>query len=368
VVAAESRASSTLIPIARPIITEEEITAVAEVMRSGELVQGRWVAKFEEAFAAVCDARYAVATSSGTTALHLALLAHGIGAGDEVITTPFTFIASTNAILYVGAKPVFADIDPLSYTLDPDAIEALITPKTRAILPVDLYGNPADLVRIQEICDRYGLALIDDASQAHGAAINGKPVGSFGTATFSFYPSKNMTTAEGGMITTNNAEVAEAARKLRHHGTQQTYIHDRLGFNFRMTNIQAAIGIVQLKHLADFNARRIANARYFDEHLPGIQTPAVRPGTRHVYHQYTIRIPAQRDRLMDELKARGIESRVYYPLPVHRQPAYAELAWADVQLPETDRAANEALSIPVHPSLSQEDLERIASTVVKSCS
>jgi len=282
-----------------------------------------------------------------------------------VITTAFTFIASTNAIAYVGAEPVFVDINPVSFTLDPDAIEAAITPRTRAVLPVDLYGNPADLVRIQEICNRHGLALIDDASQAHGAATQGKPVGSFGTATFSFYPSKNMTTAEGGMITTDSLPIAEAARKLRHHGTQQTYIHDRIGYNFRLTNMAAAIGIVQLKHLRDFNERRIANAAYLTEKLAGLSTPVVRPGDRHVFHQYTIRLPKERDRFSDDLKARGIETRVYYPLPVHRQPAYAGRGFERVFLPHTDRAAEQVLSLPVHPSLSSEELEYIAATVLE---
>ncbi|HEY3059497.1 MAG TPA: DegT/DnrJ/EryC1/StrS family aminotransferase, partial [Chloroflexota bacterium] len=278
------------IPIARPLLGKEESQAVQAVLDSGELVQGRWVAEFEQAFAEFCSVPYAVATSSGTTALHVALMAHGIGPGDEVITTAFTFIASTNAILYVGARPVFADIEPDTFNIDVGHVERLITPRTKAVLPVDLYGQPANLIDLAELCERHGLVLIDDASQAHGAEINGRKLGTFGTTCFSFYPSKNMTTAEGGMITTNQPEIAEAARKLRHHGTQRTYIHDSLGFNFRMTNIQAAIGIEQLKRLPGFNARRIDNAAYLSATLRGVVAPVTRTGNRHVFHQYTVRV------------------------------------------------------------------------------
>jgi perosamine synthetase len=360
-----SSASEEFIHIARPFLGDEEIEAVATVMRSGELVQGRWVAEFEREFATFCGAAHAIATSSGTTALHVALLAHGIGQGDEVITTAFTFIASTNAILYVGARPVFADIKADSFNIDPEQVEHLITPKTKAILAVDLYGNPADLIRLQEICDRHKLALIDDASQAHGAAIRGRRTGTFGTGCFSFYPSKNMTTAEGGMITTDRDDIASVARSLRQHGAERTYFHELLGFNFRMTNIQAAIGIQQLKRLPEFNERRIANAGYLNQHMPGIPTPITQPDYTHVFHQYTVRVPGDRDRLASELKKNGIESRVYYPLPVHRQPAYAGLGFDDVHLPETDRAAREVLSLPVHPAVTQADLQRIVRAVME---
>src|SRR5579859_7097259 len=215
-----------MIPIARPLLGSEEIEAVLRVLTSGQLAQGECVAAFERRFAEVCHVREAVAVSSGTTALHLALLAHGIGPGDEVITTAFTFVASTSAILYVGAQPVFADIDPDTFNLDANQVESLITPKTKAILAVDLYGNPADLPLLEQICQQHNLVLIDDASQAHGAAINGRKIGSIGTATFSFYPSKNMTTAEGGMITTDRPDVASAARLLRQHGAERAYYHE----------------------------------------------------------------------------------------------------------------------------------------------
>jgi dTDP-4-amino-4,6-dideoxygalactose transaminase len=293
------------------------------------------------------------------------LLAHDIGPGDEVITTAFTFIASSNVILYVGARPVFADIDADSFNIDSECVERLITPRTKAVLAVDLYGNPADLVRLQELCDRHDIMLIEDASQSHGAAIGDRRTGTFGTGCFSFYPSKNMTTAEGGMITTSSGEIAETARKLRQHGSDGTYYHEMLGFNFRMTNIQAAIGLQQLKRLPGFNERRIANAAYLNDQFDGIPTPRVRPGYRHVYHQYTIRVPGARDKFAARLKESGVESRVYYPLPVHRQPAYAERGFGDIQLPQSDRASREVLSLPVHPGLSDEDLAQVARAVVE---
>src|SRR5713101_3124865 len=233
------------IPIARPMLGQAENEALQSVLASGELAQGRWVSDFEVAFAAYCGAKFAVATSSGTTALHIALLAYDIGAGDEVITTPFTFVASSNAILYAGARPVFVDIEPDTFNIDPDRVERAITPRTKAVLAVDLFGHPADLPRLARICDAHGLVLLEDACQAHGAEIGGHRTGSRGTACFSFYPTKNMTTGEGGMITTDRSDVADAARMLRQHGARQTYVHETLGFNFRMTNLQAAIGLVQ---------------------------------------------------------------------------------------------------------------------------
>jgi perosamine synthetase len=365
--AAGAGLASELIPIARPLLGPEETRAVQAVLESGELVQGRWVAEFERAFAAFCGVEHAIATSSGTTALHVALLAHGIGSGDEVITTAFTFIASTNAILYVGARPVFADIEPDTFNIDVAQVERLITPRTKAILPVDLYGHPANLLELSKLCDEYGLVLIDDASQAHGSEINGRKLGTFGTTCFSFYPSKNMTTAEGGMITTDRVEVAEAARKLRHHGTERTYFHDRLGFNFRMTNIQAAIGLEQLKRLPRFNERRIANADYLTAHVRGVVTPTTRPGMRHVFHQYTVRVPRGRDALAAALRERGIESRVYYPLPVHQQTSYLSAGGAPFALPETEHAASEVLSLPVHPGVTDAQREYIAQTVCELC-
>ncbi|MBM4431649.1 MAG: DegT/DnrJ/EryC1/StrS family aminotransferase, partial [Chloroflexi bacterium] len=250
-----------MIPIARPVIGEEEKQAVLAVLESGMLAQGQQVRAFEEAFAEYCGVKYAVATSSGTTALHTALLAHGVGPGDEVITTPFTFIASANSILFTGARPVFVDIEEDSYNINPTLIEEKITSRTKAILPVHLYGNPCDLEAIMTIADRHGLIVIEDACQAHGASVHGKKVGSFSTGCFSFYPTKNITTAEGGMITTDDDAVAERARLIRQHGMRKRYYHEVLGYNFRLTDIQAAIGLAQLGKLPEWTAKRIANAR-----------------------------------------------------------------------------------------------------------
>ncbi len=352
-----------MIPIARPQIGEEEKQAVLEVLESGILAQGPRVQAFEEAFAEYCGVKYAIATSSGTTALHVALLAHGIGPGDEVITTPFTFIASANAILYAGARPVFVDIDPATFNIAPDRIKAAITKRTKAIMPVHLFGLPADMGPIMEIAERYGLIVIEDACQAHGAEYLGKRVGSFGTGCFSFYPTKNITTGEGGMITTNDERVAEKCRIIRQHGMRKRYYHDELGFNFRMTDIHAAIGLSQLQKLERFNEARIANARYLSARLQGVQPPVVPEGRRHVFHQYTIRASdGQRDSLLEGLKKRGIGVEVYYPVPVHQQRIYRDLGY-NLTLPEAEKAAREVLSLPVHPGLSLRDLEAIVEAV-----
>ena len=251
------------INIASPQIGKEEIKAVTDVMKSGMLAQGPRVAEFEEKFAKFIGTKYAVATSSGTTALEVALRAHGIKEGDEVITTPFTFIASANSILYTGARPVFVDIDPETFNIDPDLIEKAITKKTKAILPVHLYGSACDMTKIMQIAKKHHLDVIEDACQAHGAEWKNKKVGSFGTGTFSLYPTKNMTTGEGGMITTNDKEVYEQALLIRAHGSKVKYYHDILGYNYRMTDIEGAIGIEQLKKLPKFNKARQANARVF---------------------------------------------------------------------------------------------------------
>ena len=356
-----------MIQIARPQIGEEEKAAVMAVLDSGQLAQGSVVAEFEEAFAAYCGVKHAIATSNGTTALHVALLSHEIGAGDEVITTPFTFIASANTILYVGAKPVFVDIDPVSYNIDVDAIEAAITKRTRAIMPIHLYGNPADMSRIREIALRHGLIVIEDAAQAHGAEVDGKRAGSWGTGCFSFYPTKNITTGEGGIVTTDDDCVADRARLARAHGMRVRYYHESLGYNFRMTNIHAAIGKAQLPKLEGFNERRIANAAYLSANLSAekVQVPQVQPGTRHVFHQYTVRVlpPLNRDEARKKLAERGVGTEVYYPLPVHRQQVYLDLGYGDQSFPESERAAKEVISLPIHPGLTQEDLDTIVEAV-----
>ena len=353
-----------MIPIAKPLIGEEEKRAVMEVLDSSVLAQGPKVAAFEEAFARMVGVKYAIATSSGTTALHTALLAHGISAGDEVITPSFTFIASANSVLYVGARPVFVDIDPATFNLDPAKIEAAITPRTKAIMPVHLFGLTADMDPIMEIARKHGLIVIEDACQSHGAQYKGKQAGSMGTGCFSMYPTKNITSAEGGVITTDDAEIAESCRVIRQHGMRRRYYHDELGFNFRMTDVHAAIGLAQLQKLESFNQARIANAQFLSAHLRGVITPQVPQGYRHVFHQYTVRASnGLRDVLLEHLKCREIGSGVYYPVPIHQQTLYTQELGYDVHLPETEKAAAEVLSLPVHPALSRADLEEIVSAV-----
>jgi len=357
------------ISAAKPVIGESEIEAVVRVMRSGLVVQGPEVAAFEEEFAPLVAGRHCVAVNSGTSALHVALLAMGIGPGDEVVVPSFTFAASANAVRLVGADVVFADIDPQTYCLDPAAFEAAITPRTAAVMPVHLYGHPAAMDRIMEIAGRHGLAVLEDACQAHGAALHGTPVGAFGVAgTFSFYPTKNMHSLEGGMISTPDADFARTCRMLRNQGMEQRYANEIVGVNVRMTDVNAAVGRVQLAKLGEWTERRIANAAYLSEHIdvPGVVTPTVAEGARHIYHQYTVRIAGDRDAAMARLKELGIGSAVYYPTPVHRLKPYWEpdqKAGRDWDLPETDRAAAEVVSLPVHPALTQSDLERIVAAV-----
>jgi perosamine synthetase len=351
-----------MISLSVPLLEVEEKQAVLEVLESRQLAQGEKVRAFEEAFAAFCGTKHAIATSSGTTALQTAILAHGIGPGDEVITTPFTFIASANAILFAGAKPVFVDIDERTYNIDASRIEEALTPRTKAILPVHLFGHPCDMEAIMDIAIRHGLVVIEDACQAHGAMVKGRKVGSFGTGCFSFYPTKNITTAEGGMITTDSDEIADRARLIRNHGQRERYYHEIIGYNFRMTEIQAAIGLVQLNKLERFIAIRRANAAYLAQRLKGVIIPVEAPGCRHVYHQYTIRVPNGRDQLANHLRERGIATGVYYPLPVHKQRAYQRLGYAD-HLPVAEAVSREVLALPVHPALTREDLDRIVEGV-----
>jgi len=352
-----------MIPIAKPMIGPEEKQAVLEVLDSGMLAQGPRVKAFEEAFAEMCGVRHAIATSSGTTALHTALLAHGLGPGDEVITTPFTFIASANSIRYVGAEPVFVDIDPVTFNIDPAQIEAAVTARTKAIMPVHLFGLVCDMDPIMEIAEAHNLLVIEDACQAHGAEYHGRKAGSFGTGCFSLYPTKNMTSAEGGMITTADDEIAAQCRIIRQHGMRRRYYHDEMGYNFRLTDVHAAIGLAQLQKLPRHNGARIANARYLSEHLAHVTTPTVPDGYRHVFHQYTIRIDkGRRDAMIEGLNEREIGTAVYYPLPVHKQRIYLE-QYDGRSFPESERAAEEVLSLPVHPGLSKTDLETIVAAV-----
>jgi len=292
------------------------------------------------------------------------MLAHGIGKGDEVITSAFTFIASANSVLYAGAKPVFVDIDPRTFNLDAGKIEKAITKKTKAILPVHLYGLSCDMDAVMKIAEKYGLIVIEDDCQSHGAEYKGRKAGSFGTGIFSLYPTKNITSGEGGMITTNDPAVDEKCRVLRQHGMRKRYHHDELGYNFRMTDIHAAIGLAQLKKLEKFNIQRQANARFMSQNLKGVIPPFVPDGLTHVFHQYTVRVPAaKRDALKAYLQEHGVGSEVYYPVPIHHQTFYLnDLGYKD-SLPETEKAALEVLSLPVHPALGPADLETIVSTV-----
>ena len=351
-----------MIPIARPQMGEEEKQRVWDAMASGSLAQGPRVAEFEAAFAEMVGVPHAVATSSGTTALHLALLGYEIGPGDEVVTVPFTFIASANSVLYTGARPVFVDVREDDFALDPDQLEAAITPRTKGVMPVSLYGQPADLPAIEAIAERHGLAVIEDAAQAHGAAIGDRRSGTWGAGTFSFYPTKNMTTGEGGMITTADAGLAERVRLLREHGMRVRYHHEIVGYNFRMTDLAAAIGLAQLPKLRSFNDRRRAIAARYDRELEGVIAPVARPGVTHVYHQYTIRV-RDRDSFADRLKERGVGSAIYYPIPVHRQKPFVALGFGSERYPVTERLTEQVLSIPVHPSLTDDEVATVIGAV-----
>ena len=358
------------VPIAKPIIGEEEIENVVEVLKSGMIAQGPKVDEFEQKFAEWVGAKYGIAVNSGTAALHTALLACGIGEGDEVITTPFTFIASGNAIVYTGAKPVFADINLKTYTIDPKSIEGLTTENTKAILPVQLYGQSADMEKINEIAEKYGLIVIEDAAQAHGATCNDQKVGSMGDMScFSFYPTKNMTTSEGGIITTDDEDLAEQARIFRAHGASVRYHHDAIGYNFRMTDISAAIGLAQLEKIEEFNEKRISNAAYLNEGLKdvdGIITPYCAYDSKHVYHQYTIRVEkGNRDDWVDIINECGVGTGIHYPIPLYNQPIYKILG-IEGNCPNAEIAANNVISLPVHPSLTKEDLDLVIGAVKKA--
>lgn len=355
------------IPVAKPLVGDEEKRAVIEVLESGQLAQGGRTEAFELAFAEYIGTKHAVAVNSGTAALIVALQACGVAAGDEVITSPFSFIATATSIIASGGRPVFVDIDESDCNIDPSLIEAAITARTRAVMPVHLYGNPSRIAEIEAICDRRGLALVEDAAQAHGATHLGRHMGSFGVGCFSFYPTKNMTTGEGGMITTDDDGVARRCRIIRNHGQERRYYHEHFGLNWRMTDLAAAIGIVQLGHLEAWNEARIGNAAALSARIralelpPGrVTVPSSRPGDRHVYHQYTVRIHQDRDGVQRRLEAAGVGSAVHYPVPIHRQPIIRDLGFGDRPLPAAEEAARTVLSLPVHPSLTAADIERIA--------
>ena len=353
---------SDLIPVARPIIGDDERAAVDRVMRSGMLAQGPEVAAFEEEFAAHFGlGRACVAVNSGTSGLHLGLLAAGVGPGDEVIVPSFTFAATANAVALTGATPVFADIDPVSFCLDADAVSGAVTDRTVGIMPVHLYGHPADMDAIQAVADSRGLLVFEDAAQAHGATLDGRPVGSFGTfAMFSLYATKNMTSGEGGMVSVATPEIERKMRLYRNQGMERQYENEVVGFNNRMSDIHAAIGRVQLTKVDAWTRQRQANATYLSEHLEGVTPPAVAEGAAHVYHQYTIRVADDRDGFARALREEHrVGSGMFYPVPNHRLAPFD----VDIDLPHTARAAAECLSLPVHPALGPGDLERIVTAV-----
>ena len=356
---------SEFIPPAKPIIGDEERAAVDRVMRSGMVAQGPEVAAFEQEFSAhFVPGRPSVAVNSGTAGLHLGLLAAGVGPGDEIIVPSFTFAATGNSVALTGATPVFVDIEPDTFSLDPAAVAAAITPKTRGILPVHLYGHPARMGELMALAAECGVALYEDAAQAHGAALDGRPVGSFGEfAMFSLYPTKNMPSGEGGLVTTATDEIARRVKLLRNQGMERQYENEIVGFNARMTDIHAAIGRVQLTKVDAWTKTRQANAAFLDANLRGVVVPPVADGAVHVYHQYTVRVPEDRDGFVAALKdEHNVGAGVYYPIPNHRLPSLAPYA-PGLDLPETERAAREVASLPVHPSLSQDDLDRIVNAV-----
>jgi dTDP-4-amino-4,6-dideoxygalactose transaminase len=348
-----------MISISRPMIGEEEEKAVLRVLRSGRLAQGPEVEAFETAFAAMCETAFAVACANGTAALQLALLAHGIGPGDEVIIPSFTFAATANAVLACGARPVFCDVREDDFCIDVKSAEERIGSATRAIMPVHLYGQVADMDAVEALAAAHGVLVIEDACQAHGATYKGRKAGSFATAAFSLYATKNMMTGEGGVVTTNDEALATRLRLLRSHGMEQRYVHVTFGLNLRMTEIAAALGRVQLDRLDAGNARRRDNAAYYSGELartPGLITPVELPGRHHVWHQYTVRVPGARDSVIERLRRAEIGAEIYYPAPVHRQRAFAD----PISLPVSERLAEEVLSIPVHPGLTDEERSMVA--------
>jgi dTDP-4-amino-4,6-dideoxygalactose transaminase len=340
--------------------------AMARVMETGQFVLGEEVEGFEREFAAYSGASHGIALNSGTSALHLALMAAGVTKDDEVITVPFTFVATVAAIGYIGARTVFVDVDPKTFTMDPARLERAITSRTKAIVPVHLYGQPADMDPILEIAKRHGVRVIEDACQAHGAAYNGRPVGSLGDAAcYSFYPGKNLGAyGEGGLVVTSDPEIARTVRMLRDWGQERKYHHVLKGFNYRMEGLQGAILRVKLRHLERWTEARRRHAKEFAAHLrdSGVATPVEAPYARHVFHVYAVRT-ADRASLQRVLQSNGIATGIHYPVPVHLQPAYADLGYTQGDFPESERAANEVLSLPMYPELTTEQVETVAAGV-----
>ena len=364
-----------MIPINLPKIGEEEVQAVVKVLRSGMLTSGLGagpvVSEFEKNFAKLAGVNHAVAVNTGTAALHSAVMAVGVKQGDEVILPSFTFVATAEAIVLAGGKPVFADIDPETYNLSPSAAEKSITKKTKAILPVDLYGFSADMKPIGEIAEKHDLALIEDAAQAHGATYAGKPAGSFSdVACWSLYASKNITTGEGGVITTNNDQIDETLRMIRTHGEKAKYASLILGNNYRMSEIQAAIGNVQLEKMPSFLGKRRQNAQQLTKLLQKsnrLILPKESKNQQHSWYLYTARLKdgeeTERNKIVEELKKKGIGAEVYYINPVHQMPFYRE-NFGSAKLPETDKASKQVFSLPIHPGVTVEQVDFIGKTLL----
>lgn len=352
------------IPLSKMYIDDQIREAVIKVLDSGRYIGGQSIGDFEEEFAGLCGTKYAIGVSSGTSAILLSLMALGIGEGDEVIIPSLTFIATATPVRFLNANLVYVDIDAETYTIDPAEVSKKITPRTRAIIPVHLYGHPCDMDAIRGLAEKQNLFVIEDACQAHGARYKGKKIGSLGDmACFSFFPSKNMTVlGDGGMITTNNGELARKLKMLRNHGREQKYVHDMLGLNFRLSEIHAAIGREQLKHVMGWNKRRREIAAQYDALLSnsGVIIPKKGDWAEPVYHMYVIRAK-QRDKLAEYLKTKGIETGIHYPVPVHRQPCLTPDP--GVCLPITEKYVDEILSLPMHPQLSDKEVEYVASEV-----
>lgn len=361
-----------MIPLSKPIIGPEEKKEVNEVLESGILAQGSKVKELEEEFAKFCKTKYAIAVNSGTAAIHSALYAIGIKKGDEVITTPFTFVATANPIIMQGAKIIFADIKEDTFNIDPDDVQRKITEKTKAIITVDLYGQPADYESLKKIAKKHDLRIIEDACQAHGAELMGEKTGSLGDiGCFSLYATKNIMSGEGGLITTNNEEYAELCRRFRHHGQSERtrYEYCDLGYNYRMMDLQAAIALAQLKKINNFTQKRIENAQKLIEGLKdikGLTLPQISPGVKHVFHQFTVRCDnkkIKREKLIAFLKEKGIGSGIYYPKPLHLHPHFKKFGYQEGDFPVSEKASKEVLSLPVHPLLSEKEIEEIIKTI-----
>jgi dTDP-4-amino-4,6-dideoxygalactose transaminase len=349
-------------------IKEEILPAIADLLESGQFVLGKEVFAFEDAFADFCGVRHAMAVNTGTSALHLALLAAGVGPGDEVITVPCTFVATVAAILYTGAKPVFVDVDPVTYTMDPSKIEAAITSKTKAVLPVHLYGNPADMDPILEVARRRNLVVIEDACQAHGAEYKGKRCGSIGDlGCFSFYPGKNLGAyGEGGMVTTDYPEYAKKIRMLRDWGAEKKYEHVLKGFNYRMEGIQGAILRIKLKYLNQWTDTRRARAAMYGAVLAesGLRLPVELPGNKHVYHVYAVLTPHRRE-VIEFLNAQGVQTGIHYPYPVHLLPGYSDLGYQAGDFPVSERIAAQELSLPMYPEMPEAHIDAVGEAVAR---